>query len=42
MQENVTKSRYHVPATDSCGMIFLDISTINIPKEIKFSVNKPN
>ena len=39
-QKNVTKSSGHVPAQEKCGGIFLDISTIKSPKDIKVSVTK--
>ena len=35
------KSSDHVPAKENCGRIFLDISTIEISKNIKVSVTKP-
>ena len=38
--KNVTKSSDHVTDKDNYGKIFLDISTIKIPKEIKVSVTK--
>ena len=41
-RKNMTNSSDHVPAKDSCGRIFLDIFTINSPKEIKVSVNNPH
>ena len=37
----MTKSSDHVLAKENCGRIFSGVSTINIPKNIKVSVNKP-
>ena len=39
-QINVTKSSDQVPDKDNCDSIFLYISTIKIPKDIKVSVTK--